>query len=87
MHTPEFPFERDVDNVREAATDMNVEYPIALDPDFAVSEAFSNRYWPAAYFADAEGRSATTSSEKADTKSANGSSSSCCGGGAERRHR
>ena len=56
VHTPEFPFERDVDNVREAAKDMRVEYPIALDPEYAVWDAFSNRYWPAAYFADAEGR-------------------------------
>jgi len=56
VHTPEFPFERDSDNVREAAKDMNVEYPIALDPDHAVWDAFANRYWPAAYIADAEGR-------------------------------
>ena len=56
VHTPEFPFERDVVNVRQAAKDMRVEYPIALDPEYAVWDAFSNRYWPAAYFADAEGR-------------------------------
>jgi len=56
VHTPEFPFESDVDNVREAATELRVEYPIALDPDYGVWSAFSNRYWPAAYFADAEGR-------------------------------
>jgi thiol-disulfide isomerase/thioredoxin len=56
VHTPEFPFEREIDNVREAAQDMNVEYPIALDPDYEVWTAFGNRYWPAAYFADAEGR-------------------------------
>ena len=56
VHTPEFPFERDADNVREAASELRVEYPIALDPDYAVWSAFSNRYWPAAYFADAEGR-------------------------------
>jgi thiol-disulfide isomerase/thioredoxin len=56
VHTPEFPFERDVDNVREAVQDMNVEYPIALDPDYEVWTAFGNRYWPAAYFADADGR-------------------------------
>jgi thiol-disulfide isomerase/thioredoxin len=56
VHTPEFPFERDVDNVREAARDMAVEYPIALDSDYAVWRAFSNRYWPAVYIADAEGR-------------------------------
>ena len=56
VHTPEFPFERDADNVREAAAELEVEYPIALDPDYAVWTAFGNRYWPAAYFADAEGR-------------------------------
>jgi thiol-disulfide isomerase/thioredoxin len=56
VHTPEFPFERDVDNVRQAAKDMRVEYPIALDSDYAVWRAFSNRYWPAVYIADAQGR-------------------------------
>jgi thiol-disulfide isomerase/thioredoxin len=56
VHTPEFPFERETGNVREAAHDMIVEYPIALDPDYEVWTAFGNRYWPAAYFADADGR-------------------------------
>jgi thiol-disulfide isomerase/thioredoxin len=56
VHTPEFPFEREVDNVREAAKDMRVEYPIALDSDYGVWSAFANRYWPAVYLADAEGR-------------------------------
>jgi thiol-disulfide isomerase/thioredoxin len=56
VHTPEFPFERDVDNVREAAKDMAVEYPIALDSDYAIWSAFANRYWPAVYIADAQGR-------------------------------
>jgi thiol-disulfide isomerase/thioredoxin len=56
VHTPEFPFERDVDNVRWAAREMNVAYPIALDPAYAVWEAFANNYWPAVYIADAEGR-------------------------------
>jgi thiol-disulfide isomerase/thioredoxin len=56
VHTPEFPFERDVDNVRQAAKDMRVEYPVALDSDYAIWEAFSNQYWPAVYIADADGR-------------------------------
>ena len=56
VHTPEFPFERDAENVRWAAQDMAVEYPIALDPDYAVWDAFANRYWPAVYVADAEGQ-------------------------------
>jgi thiol-disulfide isomerase/thioredoxin len=56
VHTPEFPFEREVDNVRWAAEDMRVEYPIALDSDYGVWRAFDNHYWPAVYIADAEGR-------------------------------
>jgi hypothetical protein len=56
VHTPEFPFERHADNVRWAAQDLRVEYPIALDPDYAVWRAFENNYWPAVYIADAEGR-------------------------------
>ena len=55
VHTPEFPFEGDADNVRWAAENMRVEYPVALDPEYAVWEAFANQYWPAAYFADTEG--------------------------------
>jgi thiol-disulfide isomerase/thioredoxin len=56
VHTPEFPFEREVENVREAVEAMRVEYPIALDSDYGVWNAFANRYWPAVYLADAEGR-------------------------------
>jgi thiol-disulfide isomerase/thioredoxin len=56
VHTPEFHFERDSDNVRQAAKDMRVGYPIALDSDYEVWRAFSNRYWPAVYIADAQGR-------------------------------
>jgi thiol-disulfide isomerase/thioredoxin len=55
VHTPEFPFEREVDNVRESAQAMKVEYPLALDSDYGVWNAFANRYWPAVYLADAEG--------------------------------
>jgi thiol-disulfide isomerase/thioredoxin len=56
VHTPEFPFEREVENVREAVEAMSVEYAIALDSDYGVWSAFANRYWPAVYLADAEGR-------------------------------
>jgi thiol-disulfide isomerase/thioredoxin len=55
VHTPEFPFEHDEENVRWAVEDMDVRYPVALDPDYAVWEAFANRYWPAIYIADAQG--------------------------------
>jgi len=56
VHTPEFPFEHDLDNVRRAVRDMRVDYPVAIDNDYAVWRAFDNYYWPALYFADAEGR-------------------------------
>ena len=56
VHTPEFGVEHDIDNVRRAARDMGIEYPIAIDNDYAVWDAFANQYWPALYIADAEGR-------------------------------
>jgi thiol-disulfide isomerase/thioredoxin len=56
VHTPEFPFERDEDNVREAVEEMDVRYPVALDPDYGVWNAFANSYWPAVYIADMDGR-------------------------------
>ena len=56
VHTPEFSFEHDLENVRQALHETRVEYPIAIDNDYAVWEAFANHYWPALYFIDAEGR-------------------------------
>ena len=56
VHTPEFPFERDVDNVRWAVEEDRIEYPVALDSSYGVWQAFANHYWPAVYIADAEGR-------------------------------
>jgi thiol-disulfide isomerase/thioredoxin len=56
VHTPEFSIEHDIDSVRRAARDFGVEYPIALDNEYAVWNAFANQYWPALYIADAEGR-------------------------------
>jgi thiol-disulfide isomerase/thioredoxin len=56
VHTPEFPFEQDADNVRRAVKELHVEYPVALDNDYAVWRAFGNQYWPAVYIADADGR-------------------------------
>jgi thiol-disulfide isomerase/thioredoxin len=55
-HTPEFPFEKDIDNVRWAAKEMDVRYPIAVDSDYGVWRAFDNNYWPAVYVADVNGR-------------------------------
>jgi thiol-disulfide isomerase/thioredoxin len=55
-HSPEFPFEHDVEKVRPALEAMGVEYPIAMDNDFAVWRAFENQAWPALYFIDTRGR-------------------------------
>jgi thiol-disulfide isomerase/thioredoxin len=55
VHTPEFSFEHDPDNVRQATQDLGITYPVALDSDYAVWRAFANHYWPALYFADAGG--------------------------------
>jgi len=55
VHSPEFEFEKDVDNVRWAAKDMGIDYPIAVDSDQAIWRAFRNDYWPALYFIDAQG--------------------------------
>jgi hypothetical protein len=56
VHTPEFWFERDADNVRRAVRDMRIDYPVATDNDYGIWGAFDNHYWPALYFADAQGR-------------------------------
>ncbi len=56
VHTPEFSFEHNVGNVRQAVQDMGITYPVATDNDYAVWRAFGNHYWPALYFADAQGR-------------------------------
>ena len=56
VHTPEFAFERDLENVRRAVQQLGIDYPIAIDNDYAIWRAFSNRYWPALYFLDSRGR-------------------------------
>src|SRR5262249_1087041 len=52
----EFPFEHDLENVRRAVQDMRVSYPVAVDNDYAIWDAFDNHYWPALYLVDAQGR-------------------------------
>jgi cytochrome c biogenesis protein CcdA/thiol-disulfide isomerase/thioredoxin len=56
VHTPEFPFERDESNVRQAIAQNELRYPVVQDNDYAVWEAYQNQYWPASYFLDGEGR-------------------------------
>ena len=56
VHTPEFDFEHDLDNVRRAVKDLRVDYPVVVDNDYAIWSAFDNHYWPALYFVDAQGQ-------------------------------
>jgi len=56
VHAPEFAFEKDANNVRRAVADLKITYPVALDNDYAIWQAFNNQYWPAHYFIDADGK-------------------------------
>jgi cytochrome c biogenesis protein CcdA/thiol-disulfide isomerase/thioredoxin len=56
VHTPEFAFEKDLDNVRRAVRELGVTYPVALDNDYKIWKAFSNSYWPADYLVDSAGK-------------------------------
>ena len=56
VHAPEFAFEKSIKNVRAAVADLKIDYPVAIDNDYAIWRAFNNQYWPAHYFIDAEGR-------------------------------
>ncbi|HEV2093308.1 MAG TPA: redoxin domain-containing protein [Rubrobacter sp.] len=55
IHTPEFRFEKDIDNVREAVRQANIEYPVVLDNNYATWRAYDQRFWPAWYLIDADG--------------------------------
>jgi thiol-disulfide isomerase/thioredoxin len=56
VHTPEFDFEHDLDNVRQQVKDLRVDFPVVVDNDYAIWTAFDNHYWPALYFVDAQGQ-------------------------------
>jgi thiol-disulfide isomerase/thioredoxin len=56
VHTPEFKFEENVENVRRAVRQMKIEYPVVIDNQYAIWRAFRNQYWPALYFLDGRGR-------------------------------
>jgi cytochrome c biogenesis protein CcdA/thiol-disulfide isomerase/thioredoxin len=55
VHAPEFAFEKDPANVKRAVSQLGVTYPVALDNNYAIWQAFNNQYWPAHYFIDAAG--------------------------------
>ncbi|HEY1607727.1 MAG TPA: cytochrome c biogenesis protein DipZ, partial [Paraburkholderia sp.] len=56
VHAPEFAFEKDIGNVRREVSDLKIDYPVAIDNQYAIWRAFGNQYWPAHYFIDAQGR-------------------------------
>jgi thiol-disulfide isomerase/thioredoxin len=55
IHTPEFGFEKDISNVREAVRQANIRYPVVLDNHYAIWNAYGQRFWPAWYLVDADG--------------------------------
>lgn len=55
VHAPEFAFERNIDNVKKATHDLGIDYPVAIDNNYAIWRALNNQYWPAHYFVDANG--------------------------------
>jgi thiol-disulfide isomerase/thioredoxin len=55
VHTPEFAFEKNLNNVRTAVSELKIGYPVAIDSNYAIWRAFSNHYWPAHYFIDGQG--------------------------------
>jgi len=56
VHTPEFAFEKERSNVEKAVRDLKITYPVAIDSDYRIWQAFNNQYWPAHYFIDGKGR-------------------------------
>ena len=56
VHTPEFAFERNIDNVKAAVANLKIDYPVVVDNSYRIWRAFDNEYWPAHYFIDAQGR-------------------------------
>ncbi len=55
VHSPEFPFERNINNVKKAVEELEVNWPVVLDNDFAQWQSYNNRYWPAHFFIDHTG--------------------------------
>jgi AhpC/TSA family len=55
VHTPEFSFEHEADDVRRATRERAIDYPLAVDNDYEIWSAFANRCWPALYFVDSDG--------------------------------
>lgn len=55
VHAPEFAFEKDPRNVEQAIRDLGITYPVAMDNDYAIWNAYQNEYWPAHYLIDARG--------------------------------
>jgi hypothetical protein len=55
VHTPEFSFEHEIDRIRLAIKEREIDYPVAVDNDYKIWSAFDYHYWPALYFVDAEG--------------------------------
>ena len=87
VHTPEFAFEQNVDNVRRAVRQMRIEYPVVIDNDYAIWRAFRNHYWPALYFIDARGRVRAPSLRRGRVRAVGEDHSTTAGRSRRRRRR
>jgi thiol-disulfide isomerase/thioredoxin len=85
VHTPEFSFEHEIDRVRQATKEREIDYPVAADNDYAIWSAFDNHYWPALYFVDADGIIRASTSAKVATSSRSASSRGCWASSARSR--
>jgi thiol-disulfide isomerase/thioredoxin len=78
VHTPEFPFERNVDYVRHAVQQMRIEYPIVIDNDYSIWRAFKNQYWQHCISSMREGAFASINSGRASTNGRSAPFNGCC---------
>ena len=87
VHSPEFPFEKNIDNVRQAVKSRRISYPVAIDNDYGIWRGFSNNYWPALYFIDAQGRVRHSPLRRGPIRTIGDGHSTIAGRGRKRRHR
>jgi thiol-disulfide isomerase/thioredoxin len=78
VHTPEFSFARNAEHVRAAIAHLELPYPVVLDANGAIWQAYANRYWPAKYFIDARGYTAATTTARAPIARPRRRSRRCC---------
>ena len=77
VHAPEFAFEKDIVNVRRAVADLHIDYPVALDDNYAIWQGFNNQFWPRTISSMRRAASAAITSARATTRNPSNSSAAC----------